>query len=55
MTSVVKLSDPNINEYLTIPKGTRLLLVADCMFVLHRALKDGKFSCFIEALTYTRY
>ena len=44
-TSVVKLSDPNVNKHLTSPKGTRLLPVADCVFVLHRALKDGKLNC----------
>ena len=45
ITSVEKLYVPKMNEHLTIPKGARLLPVADHTFVLHKALKSGRFNC----------
>ena len=51
---VEKLSVPKMNEHLTNPKGTKLLPVADYTFVLHRALKGGRFNC-LQKLSLIQY
>ena len=44
MISAEKLSLPKVNKHLTIPKGTKLLPLADFTLVLHNALNGGKFN-----------